>query len=108
MYIIIYCFILHFQSYLTFSLQKAAANLLKDDRFSAMFKNPDFEVDTESQEYRLLNPVISKLDKDKKKKFEERNRTAQYDEIEVKILFQMTIYSENYNMIHVPKKLCMF
>ena len=41
--------------------------LLKDDRFSAMFSNPDFQIDTESPEYKLINPVVSKLDKAKKK-----------------------------------------
>jgi len=45
---------------------KEAANLLADNRFADMFKNPDFQVDAESEEYRLLNPVISKLEKPRK------------------------------------------
>ena len=49
------------------SLQEAGA-LLKDSRFAALFENPDFEVDTESTEFRLLNPVVTKLDKGKKRK----------------------------------------
>lgn len=40
---------------------------MKDDRFSKIFKDPAFQVDEESEEYRLLNPVVSKLDKKKKK-----------------------------------------
>ncbi|CAH0603169.1 unnamed protein product [Chrysodeixis includens] len=50
--------------------KKQTTNLLKDDRFKAMFENPDFEVDREAEEYRLLNPVLSRLDKSKEKKVE--------------------------------------
>jgi ribosome biogenesis protein ENP2 len=31
---------------------KSGTNLLKDDRFSALFENPDFEVDKNAEEYR--------------------------------------------------------
>ncbi|GAA6063638.1 hypothetical protein JCM10212_002599 [Sporobolomyces blumeae] len=31
-------------------------SLLKDDRFGALFENPDFEIDEESREFQLLNP----------------------------------------------------
>ena len=51
--------------------------LLKDDRFSAMFSNPDFQIDTESPEFKLLNPVVSKLDKAKKK----QQQMSQFKEI---------------------------
>ena len=51
--------------------------LLKDDRFSAMFSNPDFQIDTESPEYKLINPVVSKLDKAKKK----QDKMAKFTEI---------------------------
>ncbi|XP_059049775.1 nucleolar protein 10 isoform X2 [Achroia grisella] len=43
------------------------ADLLKDDRFKALFENPEFEVDKEAEEYRLLNPVMSKFTKNKVK-----------------------------------------
>ncbi|XP_046961647.1 nucleolar protein 10 [Vanessa cardui] len=46
---------------------KQSANLLKDDRFKALFENPDFEVDKGADEYRLLNPVLARLDKNKSK-----------------------------------------
>ncbi|XP_047515668.1 nucleolar protein 10 [Pieris napi] len=47
--------------------KKQTANLLKDDRFKAMFENPEFEVDKDAEEYRLLNPVLSRLGKSKPK-----------------------------------------
>jgi ribosome biogenesis protein ENP2 len=31
---------------------KSGASLLKDDRFKALFDNPDFEVDKNAEEYR--------------------------------------------------------
>ncbi|XP_060521201.1 nucleolar protein 10 [Cylas formicarius] len=43
-----------------------SASLLSDGRFKALFENPDFEVDKTTDEYRLLNPVLSKLGKTKK------------------------------------------
>ncbi|CRL01322.1 CLUMA_CG014416, isoform A, partial [Clunio marinus] len=47
-------------------------NLLRDDRFKAMFENPDFEVDKETEEYRLLKPLLVQLDKSKLKKLEKK------------------------------------
>ena len=43
-------------------------NLLRDDRFKAMFENPDFEVDKETEQFRLLKPLLAQLDKSKLKK----------------------------------------
>lgn len=64
-----------------------ASNILKDDRFKALFNNPDFQIDKESEEYSLLNPVISQLDKSRSKKLrkivaqdEKRTRTAVEEE----------------------------
>ncbi|XP_053602555.1 nucleolar protein 10 isoform X2 [Plodia interpunctella] len=51
--------------------KKVSSNLLKDDRFKALFENPDFEVDKQAEEYRLLNPVLSRLDKPKDKQVRE-------------------------------------
>ncbi|XP_075992256.1 nucleolar protein 10 lethal (2) 34Fd [Anticarsia gemmatalis] len=48
--------------------KKHAGDLLKDDRFKALFENPDFEVDKQAEEYRLINPVLSRSDKSKDKK----------------------------------------
>ena len=48
--------------------KKSTPNLLNDKRFGALFKNPDFQVDSNCEEFMLLNPVISQLSKTKKKK----------------------------------------
>lgn len=47
--------------------KKQSSSLLQDDRFKALFENPDFEVDKNADEYRLLNPVLARLDKSKSK-----------------------------------------
>lgn len=48
-----------------------------------MFSNPDFQIDQESEEFRLINPVMSKLDKARKKRDEKYNLTKQFTEVEV-------------------------
>ncbi|XP_018415060.1 PREDICTED: nucleolar protein 10 isoform X2 [Nanorana parkeri] len=48
--------------------QKQMPNILSDDRFKAMFENPDFQVDEKSDEFRLLNPLVSKMSQKRKKK----------------------------------------
>ncbi|XP_073258939.1 nucleolar protein 10-like [Porites lutea] len=61
------------------------SNPLGDDRFSAMFLNPDFQVDEESEEYKLLHPVVSKHEREKQKRQKEKQKLLeQFDEIEVK------------------------
>jgi len=62
-------------------------DIMEDNRFTAMFKDPDFHIDTTSEEFRLLNPVVSKLDKAKKKK---AVIAQQFDEIEVHYDFRIT------------------
>jgi hypothetical protein len=47
-------------------------DIMEDSRFTAMFKDSDFHIDTTSEEFRLLNPVVSKLDKAKKKRCQAR------------------------------------
>jgi len=46
-----------------FTSQKPISNLLHDERFSRMFTDAGYQVDILSEEYRLLNPVISKMEK---------------------------------------------
>ncbi|XP_074751745.1 nucleolar protein 10 isoform X3 [Athene noctua] len=48
--------------------QKNLSSLLKDDRFKVMFENPDFQVDEQSEEFRLLNPLVSKISEKRKRK----------------------------------------
>jgi ribosome biogenesis protein ENP2 len=54
------------------SRKSDAEDLLKDDRFKDMFSDERFEVDTTEDAYKLLNPVISKLDENKKKRLEKQ------------------------------------
>ncbi|KAI7804801.1 nucleolar protein 10 isoform X1 [Triplophysa rosa] len=45
-----------------------AVDLLADDRFKVMFENPDFQVDSQSEEFRLLNPIVSKVGERRRQK----------------------------------------
>lgn len=47
---------------------QALPSILGDDRFKVMFENPDFQVDEQSEEFRLLNPIVSKVGQKRKKK----------------------------------------
>uniref|UniRef100_A0A672HS66 Nucleolar protein 10 n=1 Tax=Salarias fasciatus TaxID=181472 RepID=A0A672HS66_SALFA len=47
---------------------KALPSLLGDDRFKVMFENPDYQVDEQSEDFRLLNPIISRVGQKRKKK----------------------------------------
>lgn len=44
---------------------ESAHSLLQDDRFGDLFANPDFHIDKESEAFRLVNPVLSRMDKRK-------------------------------------------
>ncbi|KAG5266119.1 hypothetical protein AALO_G00249990 [Alosa alosa] len=68
---------------------KGSTSLLSDDRFKVMFENPDYQVDEESEEYRLLNPLVSKVSQKRKKKLKmlaemeaEEEKKAQQEEEE--------------------------
>jgi hypothetical protein len=59
-------------------------NLLEDDRFADMFKDSAFQVDTSADEYKLLNPLVAKLEKNRKKKeMQQEAIDAQFEEIKV-------------------------
>jgi len=60
--------------------KKGSGELLEDDRFGALFTDDRFEVDKEDENYRLINPVVSKLDKDKKKEFERKYGVKESDD----------------------------
>lgn len=57
------------------SNKKKPANLLKDDRFKALFTNPEFQVDKNADEYKMLTPVLSRLDKSKVKELKKKVET---------------------------------
>uniref|UniRef100_A0AAY4DQX3 Nucleolar protein 10 n=1 Tax=Denticeps clupeoides TaxID=299321 RepID=A0AAY4DQX3_9TELE len=50
---------------------KATTNILSDNRFKMMFENPDYQVDEQSEEYRLLNPIVSKVSQKRRKKLQQ-------------------------------------
>ncbi|XP_067142947.1 nucleolar protein 10-like [Centruroides vittatus] len=52
------------------SKKKKTGNILEDDRFKALFENVDYEINKECDEYKLLNPIVSKKDKLRKKKLQ--------------------------------------
>ena len=50
------------------SLKVTAAQVLEDQRFAQLFSDPNFQINTESEEFRLLNPVVQKVNEKKLKK----------------------------------------
>lgn len=56
----------------TQSSKKGTSNLMEDDRFKAMFANPEFQVDKSADEYRMLAPVLTRLDKGKLKELKKK------------------------------------
>lgn len=51
---------------------KKSGNLLTDDRFKSLFNDPDFEVDKNADEYKMLTPVLSRLQKGKLKELKRK------------------------------------
>ncbi|XP_014479583.1 PREDICTED: nucleolar protein 10 isoform X2 [Dinoponera quadriceps] len=64
--------------------KQESSNLLRDERFKALFNNPDFQVDKHSEEFILLNPVISQLDKSKAKELKKRQLAREKEETQDK------------------------
>ncbi|XP_016424974.1 nucleolar protein 10 isoform X5 [Sinocyclocheilus rhinocerous] len=65
----------------------AVANLLTDDRFKVMFENPDYQVDERSEEFRLLNPIVSKVGEKRRQKLsqivqQEEQQDEEEEEVE--------------------------
>ncbi|KAI8042025.1 hypothetical protein M5D96_003325 [Drosophila gunungcola] len=63
------------------SKQRNVPNLLEDTRFKAMFENADFAVNKSAEEYRLLAPVLNRLDKSKAKELKKRVEVAHVAEL---------------------------
>ncbi|XP_076834561.1 nucleolar protein 10 [Brachyhypopomus gauderio] len=55
---------------------KGTTSILRDDRFKVMFENPDYQVDERSEDFRLLNPIVSKVGQ---KRRQELQRLAEQD-----------------------------
>ncbi|CAB1331046.1 unnamed protein product [Coregonus sp. 'balchen'] len=49
---------------------KALPSILSDERFQVMFENPDYQVEEQSEEFRLLNPIVSKVGQKRRKKLQ--------------------------------------
>lgn len=60
-----------------------ASSLLTDERFKTLFENPEFTIDKNADEYRLLNPVLSRLDKSKKKELKKKFAAAEFQQVDV-------------------------
>ena len=52
--------------------KEAATNLLADDRFKSIFSDDRFQVDQTDEAFKLLNPVLTKLDSSEVKKLENK------------------------------------
>lgn len=61
--------------------QRNMPSLLQDSRFKAMFENTDFAVSKDAEEYRLLAPVLNRLDKSKAKEIKKRVEVARVAEL---------------------------
>ena len=51
---------------------------MRDDRFGAMFKDEDFEIDETSEHYKLLHPNAAKVDARKKRELIEEHFDVRY------------------------------
>ncbi|CAO3627840.1 unnamed protein product [Cunninghamella echinulata] len=60
--------------------KKTDTSIMEDDRFKAMFADPEFEVDMDSKEYELLHPGI-KQKQSKKDKHDSDNEDEDEDEM---------------------------
>uniref|UniRef100_A0A4W5PDC2 Nucleolar protein 10 n=1 Tax=Hucho hucho TaxID=62062 RepID=A0A4W5PDC2_9TELE len=61
---------------------KALPSILSDERFQVMFENPDYQVEEQSEEFRLLNPIVSKVGQKRRKKLRLLAKQAEADQEE--------------------------
>jgi hypothetical protein len=54
--------------FILFFVIKKSENILEDKRFAELFSDPNFQINTESDEFKLLNPVVQKVNEKKLKK----------------------------------------
>lgn len=60
---------------------KQIPSLLEDNRFKAMFENTDYNIDKNAEEYKLLAPVLNRLEKSKLKEIKKRIEVARVNEL---------------------------
>ena len=58
---------------------KTNSTVLEDNRFTALFSDTNYQIDKESEEYRLLNPVVKKMNEKTSKK--SSSFDAKFDEV---------------------------
>jgi len=58
------------------------ANLLQDPRFKNLFENPEFQINKNADEFRLLKPLVSKLDQNREKQLKKRLVEKQFEPID--------------------------
>ncbi|XP_078069267.1 nucleolar protein 10 [Mustelus asterias] len=61
---------------------KSLPNILRDERFKVMFENPNFQVDEASEEFRLINPIVSKASEKRKKKLKQLQELTETEQEE--------------------------
>lgn len=54
-----------------------------------MFENPDFQVDEESEEFRLLNPLVSKISEKRKKKLRLLEQQEPHEKVTYSLSFRI-------------------
>ncbi|XP_046445642.1 nucleolar protein 10-like [Daphnia pulex] len=59
-----------------------SSNILNDSRFKDLFVNPNFQIDKSSEEFRLLNPAVSRLDKIREKRIKKALIEDQFEPVE--------------------------
>ncbi|XP_032777443.2 nucleolar protein 10 isoform X1 [Daphnia magna] len=57
------------------------SNILNDSRFKDLFVNPNFQIDKSSEEFRLLNPAVSRLDKIREKRIKKALVEDQFEPV---------------------------
>ncbi|KAK5646790.1 hypothetical protein RI129_005254 [Pyrocoelia pectoralis] len=58
-------------------------NLLTDNRFQGLFNNPDFEIDKTTEEFRLINPILAKIEMNKQKQLQKKlSKVQEFQQVE--------------------------
>lgn len=56
----------------------ALANIMEDNRFAELFTDPNYQIDPNSDEFRLLNPVVQKVNE---KKLKPKQTKTEFSEV---------------------------